>query len=121
MIWIDESSRKASSAVAPGKQELSPEKLFECVAKSDTMWRVTPWMRRAVWLLVIYGMLYLLISPLPELGATLSGKSALTSCAFITFAVLELLFQLLAMFRGQSGAGSVAAVDLLDKLCLRLC
>ena len=85
------------------------------------MCAVTPWMRRAVWLLVIYGMLYLLISPLPELGTALSGKSALISCAFITFALLELLFILLSMFRGVSGPGSVAAIDLLDKLCLRLC
>jgi hypothetical protein len=82
---------------------------------------VTPWMRRAVWLLVIYGMLYLLISPLPELGAAFSGKSALTSFAFITFALLQLLFQLFAIYGGVSRKDISSAVSLLDKICLRLC
>jgi hypothetical protein len=78
-------------------------------------------MRRAVWLLVIYGILYLLISPPPELCAALSGKSALTWFALVTFALLQFLFQLFSMVGGSSRQVSVSANDLLDKICLRLC
>ena len=97
------------------------EKLVEGQQKSGSMCAVTPWMRRAVWLLVIYGILHLLISPLPELGATLSGKSPIFSCAFITFALLELLIQLLAISGSLSDPGVFPEASLLDKICLRLC
>ena len=81
---------------------------------------VTPWIRRAVWLLVIYGILHLLISPLPELGAAFSGKSVLSFFAFVTYALLEFLLTLL-LFCRPSGAGLSFAVNVLDKICLRLC
>jgi hypothetical protein len=99
----------------------STHKFFKGHEKSDTMWAVTPWIRRAVWLLVIYGILYLLISPLPELGAALSGKSAFASFTFITIALLQLLFQLLAILGGPACQERVSAGNLLDKICLRLC
>lgn len=85
------------------------------------MCRVNPWIRRAVWLLVIYGMLHLLISPLPELGAAFSGKSVLSFFSFVTYALLELFLLILLIFSGLSGHGFCAATSVLDKICVRLC
>lgn len=85
------------------------------------MGRVNPWIRRAVWLLVIYGILHLLISPLPELGATFSGKSALTFFSFVTYALLELLLLILLVISGATGERVCAVVNVLDKICVRLC
>lgn len=97
------------------------QKSFKAREKSGTMCRVSPWIRRAVWLLVIYGILHLLISPLPELGAAFSGKSVLSFFAFVTYALLELFFLTLLLFHGPSGPGFSAAANVLDKICLRLC
>lgn len=85
------------------------------------MCSVKVWIRRAVWLLVIYGMLHLLMSPLPELGTALSGKSVLTSFALITYALLELFFLTLLFFCRSTGPGFLSSIDVLDKICLRLC
>lgn len=85
------------------------------------MCRVSPWIKRAVWLLVIYGMLHLLISPLPELGAAFSGKSVPGLFAFVIYALVELFLLILLMFRGLSGPGFCTAINVLDKICLRLC
>lgn len=85
------------------------------------MCRVSPWIKRAVWLLVIYGMLHLLMSPLPELGSAFSGKSVLSISAFVTYALVELFLLILLMLRGQSGPEFRAAMNVLDKICLRLC
>jgi len=85
------------------------------------MCRVSPWIKRAVWLLVIYGMLHLLMSPLPELGSAFSGKSAVGLFAFVTYALVELFLLILLTFRGLSGPGFCAAINVLDKICLRLC
>jgi hypothetical protein len=85
------------------------------------MCRVNTWIKRAVWLLVIYGILYLLISPLPELGAALSGKPVLSFFAFVTYALLELFFLTLFMFYRPSGPGFSFPINVLDKICLRLC
>ncbi|HET9182819.1 MAG TPA: hypothetical protein VFP59_11850 [Candidatus Angelobacter sp.] len=79
------------------------------------------WVRRAVWLLVIYGILHLLIAPLPELGAALSGKFVLMSFALITYALLELFFLILLMICRSAGPGFLSPIDVLDKICLRLC
>jgi hypothetical protein len=100
---------------------LTAFKCFERCRKSATMSRVNTWIKRAVWLLVIYGILYLLISPLPELGAAFSGKSALTFFALITYALLELFFLTLFLFYRPSGPGVAFPIDVLDKICLRLC
>jgi len=84
------------------------------------MCRVNTWIKRAVWLLVIYGILYLLISPLPELGTALSGKSV-SFFAFVTYALLELFFLTLFLFYRASGPGFSFRINVLDKICLRLC
>lgn len=85
------------------------------------MCRVNPWIRRAVWLLVIYGILHLLMSPLPELGAAFSGKSALIFFSFVTYALLELLLLILLVISGATGERICAVINVLDKICVRLC
>ena len=79
------------------------------------------WLKRAVWMLVIYGILHLLIAPLPELGASLSGKSLLASIALRTYALIELFFLTLLISFGPAGPGFRCSIDVLDKICLRLC
>lgn len=85
------------------------------------MCSVNPWIRRAVWLLVIYGILHLLISPLPELGSAFSGKSALSFFSLVTFALLELFLLIFLILSGVTVDGFCAAFDVLDKICVRLC
>ncbi len=82
---------------------------------------VTPWIRRAIWLLVIYGILHLLISPLPELGAAFSGKSVPGFFAYVTCGLLELFFLTLLIVCGLSLSGLYTAVNVLEMICLRLC
>jgi hypothetical protein len=85
------------------------------------MCRVNTWIKRAVWLLVIYGILYLLISPLPELGTAFSGKWVLSLFVFVTYALLELFFLILLLFYRSCGPGFSFPNNVLDKICLRLC
>ena len=76
-------------------------------------------LKRAIWLLVIYGILYVLISPLPELDATLLGKSAIIFFVLVTYALVGLLMGL-AGFR-LSRMASSCQTDFLTKICVRLC
>ena len=82
---------------------------------------IAPRLKRAIWLLVIYGILYVLISPLPELDATLSGKAALIFFALVTYALVGLLW--LISFAGfRSGHAHFSGqTDFLNKICVRLC
>ena len=82
---------------------------------------VNVWIKRAVWLLVIYGILHLLIAPLPELGTALSGKFVLISFVLITYALLELFFLTLLIVCRSTDPGFLSPIDVLDKICLRLC
>ena len=89
------------------------------------------WLKRAIWLLVIYGILYVLISPLPELDATLSGKSVLVFFVLVPYALpgglepLALLPPGLLLLSSpdlrSSSLYPVAQTDVLDKTCVRLC
>jgi hypothetical protein len=78
------------------------------------------WFKRAIWLLVIYGILYVLISPLPELDATMSGKSVLVLFVLVPYALPGLL---VLTFPGlcPSSLYPVAHADVVDKTCVRLC
>jgi len=78
-----------------------------------------PWLKRAIWLLVIYGILYVLISPLPELDATLFGKSAIIFFVLVTYALVSCLLMALAGF--LSRMDSSCQTDFLTKICVRLC
>ena len=81
---------------------------------------IPPSLKRAIWLLVIYGILYVLISPLPELDATLLGKSAIIFFVLVTFALVGCLPMSLAGFR-LSRMDSSCQTDFLTKICVRLC
>jgi hypothetical protein len=72
-------------------------------------------------MLVIYGILHLLIAPLPELGASLTGKPLLATFAFTTYALIELFLLALLISFGPAGPGIRCSIDVLDKICLRLC
>ncbi|HWG49354.1 MAG TPA: hypothetical protein VN669_06650 [Candidatus Acidoferrales bacterium] len=79
------------------------------------------WIRRAVWMLVIYGILHLLIAPLPELGASLSGKPLVAAIVLTTYALIELFLLIFLISFGPASPGFSCWIDVLDKICLRLC
>ena len=84
------------------------------------MWVVNlPWYKRALWLLVIYCILYVLISPLPEDDATLSRTSAMTLFFLVTYAFFGLFILSAALH--PSRLRSASQTDVLDKTCVRLC
>jgi hypothetical protein len=86
------------------------------------MWVVNlPWHKRALWLLVIYCILYVLISPLPEDDATLSGSSVMTLFALVTYALLGLLIGDPSRALRSSRLLSALQTEVLDKTCVRLC
>ncbi len=60
---------------------------------------IAPWPKRAIWFVVICGILYVLISPLPELDTPLSGKSALIF--FFVFVLVTYALGSLAGFYGR--------------------
>jgi hypothetical protein len=95
--------------------------LFPHGKKWATMSGVTPWLKSAIWLLVIYGILSMLLSPPPQLSAAFAGKSQLLFFVLVTYALLHLLFS--ALFLGFQPAypGLVTSAGFLEKICLRLC
>jgi hypothetical protein len=80
---------------------------------------MSPWTKRVIGLLVIYGILYVLISPLPEVDATFSGKSAIIIFVLIGFALAGWLPAFL--IQRPAGPYSFCLFDVLDKTCVRLC
>lgn len=76
--------------------------------------------KRAFLLLVIYGILYLLIFPLPEIGANTLGKAAADHFIVVTPALFGLLL-IVSVLLVPSGPEFVSAHDVLTKLCERLC
>lgn len=72
-------------------------------------------------LVVVCGILYVLITPLPEVNATFSGKSALSFFVLVTHALLSPLFYILVL--GFRPVRSIAALhdDVLQLTCVRLC
>lgn len=77
--------------------------------------------KRAFLLLVIYGILYLLIFPLPEIGANYLGKAAADHFIVVTPALFGLLLLVVSVFLVPTRPESVSAHDVLTKLCERLC
>jgi hypothetical protein len=80
-----------------------------------------PWFKRALWFLVIYGILYVLISPLPEVDATASGSSVITFFILVTYALLGLFIPYLGMALHPFWLRSASPPGVLDKTCVRLC
>ncbi len=85
------------------------------------MWAVISSLKRVVWLLVIYGILYVLISPLPEVDATFSGKSALVFFMLVTCALSGMLPLIFSMGLRPSRPAFFFPANVLDKICVRLC
>jgi len=77
--------------------------------------------KRAIWLLVIYGILYLLITPIPDLGGAFSAKTAVATFALIAYALLAFCYSLLSELSRTLDSGSLSASDVLERLCVRLC
>ena len=89
--------------------------------KSDTMCRVAVCVKRAIWILVIYGIIYVLIMPIPELGAAFAGKTLIATLALIAYALLAFCFLLLSILSRTLDSGSFSASDVLERFCIRLC
>lgn len=75
----------------------------------------------AITLAVVFGILYVLITPLPEVDATFSGKSALTHFILVTQALLGLFFLTLLMRFRPMDWNATAHGDVLKLICVRLC
>jgi hypothetical protein len=72
-------------------------------------------------LVVVFGILYVLISPLPEVDATYSGKSALSHFILVTHAFLGLFFfAFLVRFRPIEWIAKPHG-NVLSMICVRLC
>jgi hypothetical protein len=85
------------------------------------MSRVAPWVKRAIWLLVIYGILYVLISPLPEMAAALSGRSGLLFIVPVTCYFSGLFFMLFFRRFRWCEFRAWGRLNVLEMICLRLC
>jgi len=72
-------------------------------------------------LVVVFGILYVLISPLPEVDATFSGKSALSFFILVTHALLGLFFFSFLMRFRPTDTAAISHADVIDLLCVRLC
>jgi hypothetical protein len=96
-------------------------KSFYQYRKSDNMANVSAALKCVISLVVIFGILYVLISPLPEVNATFSGKSALSYFILITHSLLGLFFfTFLVRFRPLEWIAS-AHGNVLNMICVRLC
>lgn len=82
---------------------------------------VSTFLKYAITLAVVFGILYVLISPLPEMDATLSGKSAANHFFLVTQALLGLSFLVLLMRFRPVDRNSTAYGDVLKMICIRLC
>lgn len=72
-------------------------------------------------LVIVCGILYVLISPLPEVDATFSGKSALSFFILVPHALLGLFFLLFLMRFRPIDTAAFAHADVIDLICVRLC
>jgi Na+/citrate or Na+/malate symporter len=72
-------------------------------------------------LAVVFGILYVLISPLPEMDAAFSGKSAVTHFILVTQALLGLYFLTFLMRFRPIDWSATAHGDVLKMICVRIC
>lgn len=80
-----------------------------------------PWYEQALWFLVIFCILYVLISPLPEVDATTSGSSVMTLFILVTYVLLGLFTLDLSTALRPCRLQSASQTQVLDKSCVRLC
>jgi hypothetical protein len=72
-------------------------------------------------LVVVFGILYVLISPLPEVDATFSGKSAFSYFILVTHAFLGLFFLTFFVHFNPIAWTAKARGEVLTLICVRLC
>jgi hypothetical protein len=82
---------------------------------------VSTTLKSIVSLVVVVGIAYVLISPLPEVDATFSGKSAFSFFILVPYAFLGLFFLISLVRTRPIDIATTAQVDVLDLLCVRLC
>jgi hypothetical protein len=82
---------------------------------------VSSTLKHVISFVVVFGILYVLISPLPEMDAAFSGKSPLSSFILVTFAFLGLFFLTFLMRFRPAGNATTFHVNRLDLICVRLC
>jgi len=70
---------------------------------------------------VMVGILYVLISPLPEMAAAFSGKSPLSFFIFVTYAFLGLFFLSLFVHFRPTDVAATFHGEVLALICVRLC
>lgn len=85
------------------------------------MANVSTTLKCVITLAVVFGILYVLISPLPEMDAAFSGKSALTFFILVTQALIGLYFFTLLMRFRPIDWNATAHGDVLKMICVRLC
>ena len=82
---------------------------------------VSTFLKCVITLAVVFGILYVLISPLPEVDATFSAKTALSHFILITHAFLGLFFLTFLMRFRPIEWIATAHDDVLSMICIRLC
>jgi hypothetical protein len=82
---------------------------------------VSTFLKYAITLAVVFGILYVLISPLPEMDAAFSGKSAANHFFLVTQALLGFSFLVLLMHFRPMDRNSTAYGNVLKMICVRLC
>ena len=85
------------------------------------MTSVSSTLKYIISLIVVCGILYVLISPLPEVDATFSGKSSLSFFVLVTHAFLGLFFLTLLMHLRPTDSAATHHANVLDLICVRLC
>jgi len=70
---------------------------------------------------VVFGILYVLISPLPEMDAAFSGKSSFSFFFLVTYAFLGLFFLTFLMRFRPTDNATTFHTNVLDLICVRLC
>lgn len=78
-------------------------------------------LKLAITLAVVFGILYVLISPLPEMDAAFSGKSAASHFILVTQALLGLSFLAVLMHFRPIDSNTPVYGDVLKMICVRLC
>jgi hypothetical protein len=96
-------------------------KCFYQCWKSDNMSCVSSTLKYVISFAVVFGILYVLISPLPEMDATFSGKSALSFFILVTYAFLGLFFLTFLMRYRPTDNATTFHGNVLDLICVRLC
>lgn len=77
--------------------------------------------KRAIAFAVMVGILYVLISPLPEMDAAFSGKSPLSFFIFVTYAFLGLFFLAPFVHFRPTDIAATFHGEVLALICVRLC